>query len=283
MLKPAILRTLLVLGGAAILNLANVSIATAAEVMRLSTTTSTENSGLLGKLLPAFEKETGIHVQVIAVGSGKALELGRNGDVDAVLVHVRDAEERFVAEGYGVKRYDVMFNDFLIIGPASDPAKIQGGKDALAAMRKIATSGARFVSRGDESGTHQKEKTYWKEIGTMPTGRAYVSAGQGMGKVIAMAAELNAYTLTDRATFASFASKDDLKVMVEGDPKLFNPYSVIAVNPKRHPHVHYKEAQRFVEWMTGARGQQSIAEFRSGGQQLFFPSAGGTTMVGQGQ
>ena len=260
---------------AAVLSSCLLAPASAAErELRMSTTTSTENSGLLEHILPQFEKASGIHVSVIAVGSGKALALGRSGDVDVMLVHAPDAEKKLVAEGYGVERRGVMYNDFVIVGPKRDPAGIRGGKDVLEAMERIAASGkARFVSRGDNSGTEMMEQSYWKSIGRKPEGASYVSAGQGMGKVLAMASEMGAYTLSDRATWVSFGDKGDLEILVEGDPKLFNPYAVIAVNPDRHPHVNAKGAMQFIEWLTSTEGQTAIASFRVKGEQLFVPSA----------
>ncbi|TFW30225.1 extracellular solute-binding protein [Massilia arenosa] len=243
------------------------------QAIRLSTTTSTENSGLLAYLLPIFEAKTGTKVNVISVGTGKALELARNGDVDVTLVHARAAEDKFVAEGWGVDRKDVMYNDFVIAGPSSDPAKIGGGKDVLAAFRKLAASDAKFISRGDNSGTDIMEKGYWKAIGTQPTGPRYVSAGLGMGEVLNMAAEMNAYTLTDRATYATYKAKTGLAIAVEGDPKMYNPYGIIAVNPAKHTGVNYKGAKLLIDWITSPEGQQKIAAFRPQGQQLFFPSA----------
>ncbi|MFC7515566.1 substrate-binding domain-containing protein [Herbaspirillum sp. GCM10030257] len=246
----------------------------AQQVVRLSTTTSTENSGLLKFLLPAFEQKSGLKVQVISVGTGKALELAKNGDVDVTLVHARPSEDKFVAEGHGFNRRDVMYNDFILVGPTSDPAGIKGMRDVHAALRKIVSSGARFISRGDNSGTDQMEKAYWKEIGARPTGSAYVSAGLGMGEVLTMAAELQAYTLTDRATYVAYRAKTGLAINVEGDRKMFNPYGIIAVNPARHKDANYKGAMQLIEWMTSEAGQQRIAEFRLDGQQLFFPAAG---------
>jgi tungstate transport system substrate-binding protein len=246
----------------------------AQQVLKLSTTTSTENSGLLKFLLPAFEQKSGLKVQVISVGTGKALELAKNGDVDVTLVHARPSEDKFVAEGHGVNRRDVMYNDFILVGPMSDPAGIKGMRDVHAALKKIVSSGARFISRGDNSGTDQMEKTYWKAIGTKPSGGAYVSAGLGMGEVLNMAAELQAYTLTDRATYVAYRARTGLAIEVEGDPKMFNPYGIIAVNPARHKDVNYKGAMQLIEWMTSDAGQQRIADFRVEGQQLFFPSAG---------
>jgi tungstate transport system substrate-binding protein len=243
------------------------------KILKMSTTTSTDNSGLLNYLLPAFEKESGLKVQVIAVGTGKALELAKNGDVDVTLVHARPAEDKFVAAGYGVNRRDVMYNDFIIVGPVSDPAGIKGMKDVLAALKKIVDAKAKFISRGDNSGTDQMEKAYWKEIGIKPAGSAYISAGLGMGEVLTMAAELNAYTLTDRATYVAYRAKTGLAIDVEGDPKMFNPYGIIAVNPARHKDINYKGAMQLIDWITSDAGQKRIADFRIDGQQLFFPSA----------
>jgi tungstate transport system substrate-binding protein len=257
-----------------ILALAVAANASAAEpAIRLSTTTSTENSGLLAHLLPAFEAKAGLRVHVISVGTGKALELAKNGDVDVTLVHARAAEDKFVADGHGVDRRDVMYNDFIVVGPASDPAKVSGGRDVIAAFGKIAGSSARFISRGDNSGTDLMEKSYWKAAGTVPSGARYVSAGLGMGEVLNMAAELQAYTLTDRATYGAYKAKTGLAVLVEGDPKMFNPYGIIAVNPARHPGINYKGALQLVQWITSPEGQARIASFRPAGQQLFFPAA----------
>ncbi|HYE40910.1 MAG TPA: substrate-binding domain-containing protein [Ramlibacter sp.] len=243
------------------------------NVLRLSTTTSTENSGLLAAVLPVFESKHGIKVHVIAVGSGKALELAKNGDVDVTLVHARAAEDKFVAEGHGVDRRDVMYNDFVVAGPVGDPARIAGGKDVLAAFRKIAAADMRFVSRGDNSGTHMMEMGYWKAAGAMPEGVRYVSAGLGMGEVLSMAAEMQAYTLADRATYATYKARTGLAIMVEGDPKMYNPYGIIAVNPRKHNGVNYAGAKKLIEWITSPEGQAKIAAFKPQGQQLFFPSA----------
>lgn len=247
----------------------------AQNVIKLSTTTSTENSGLLKFLLPAFEAKANSKVNVISVGTGKALELARNGDVDVTLVHARPSEDKFVAEGHGVNRRDVMYNDFIIVGPVHDPAGVKGGKDVIVAMKKIAASKVKFISRGDNSGTDQMERNYWKEAGTRPEGNAYVSAGLGMGEVLNMAAELQGYTLTDRATYGAYKAKTGLAALVEGDPKMFNPYGIIAVNPAKHPGINYKGAMQLVEWITSDEGQKKIAEFKVDGQQLFFPSAKG--------
>jgi tungstate transport system substrate-binding protein len=247
--------------------------ALAQEVIKLSTTTSTENSGLLQYLLPVFEAKTNTKVHVISVGTGKALEMAKNGDVDVTLVHARPSEDKFVAEGHGVNRRDVMYNDFIIVGPVSDPAGVKGSRDVLKAMKKITDSRAKFISRGDNSGTDQMEKAYWKEIGAKPEGSAYVSAGLGMGEVLNMASEMQAYTLTDRATYGAYRAKTGLVVAVEGDPKMFNPYGIIAVNPARHKSVNYKGAMQLIDWITSEEGQQKIAGFKVDGQQLFFASA----------
>jgi tungstate transport system substrate-binding protein len=244
--------------------------ASAQQLIRLSTTTSTENSGLLAYLLPFFEAKTGARVNVISVGTGKALELAKNGDVDVTLVHARAAEDRFVAEGWGVDRRDVMYNDFLIAGPASDPAGLAGGRNVLAAFKRIIDSKAKFISRGDNSGTDMMEKAYWKAIGAQPAGASYVSAGLGMGEVLNMAAELQAYTLTDRATYSTYQARTGLMIAVEGDRKMFNPYGIIAVNPARHPDINYRGASLLAEWITSPEAQQRIAAFRPAGQQLFF-------------
>jgi len=245
----------------------------AQQVIRLSTTTSTENSGLLAYLLPAFEQKTGTKVHVISVGTGKALELSKNGDVDVTLVHARQAEDKFVAEGWGVDRRDVMYNDFIVVGPVADPARIKGGKDVLIAFRKLADSPAKFISRGDNSGTDTMEKAYWKQAGTQPAGSQYLSAGLGMGEVLTMAGEMQAYTLTDRATYGAYRVKTALEVMVEGDAKMFNPYGIIATTPARHPGVNYTGAKQLIDWITSPEGQARIAAFKPAGQQLFFPSA----------
>lgn len=245
----------------------------AQDVIKLSTTTSTVNSGLLNFLLPCFEAKTNSKVHVISVGTGKALRLAQNGDVDVTLVHARPSEDKFVAAGHGVNRRDVMFNDFVIVGPDSDPAGIKGTSDVIAAMTKIAKSKARFVSRGDNSGTEKKEQRYWKKAGVKPTGKSYIAAGRGMGEVLTMAAEMQAYTLSDRATYGAYRAKTGLNIMTEGDKKMFNPYGIIAVNPANHPSVNYKGAMKLIKWITSKEGQAKIAEFKVEGKQLFFPSA----------
>jgi tungstate transport system substrate-binding protein len=246
--------------------------------LKMATTTSTENSGLLKYLLPRFEQKTGINVKVIAVGSGKAMKMGEMGDVDVLLVHARKMEDEFVAAGYGVNRRDVMYNDFIVVGPASDPAGLKGGKDVIAGFRKLAGSGSKFISRGDNSGTDVMEKDYWKQAGIEPKGQAwYVSAGLGMGEVLNMAAQLPGYTLSDRATYGAYRAKTGLAIVVEGDPKMFNPYGVIAVNPAKHPGTNYQDAMKFVEWITSPDGQTAIAGYKVEGEQLFFPDYKATT------
>jgi tungstate transport system substrate-binding protein len=247
--------------------------AQAAEDVRLATTTSTENSGLLKELLPKFEAKYRGKVRVVAVGTGAALKLGENCDADVLLVHARPLEDKFMAAGYGSVRKDIMYNDFIIVGPKADPAGVRGSKDVTAAMKKIAASGAKFVSRGDESGTHQMEKAYWKAVGTQPQGAAYVSAGQGMGQVLTMAGELQGYTLSDRATYAAYKDKTGLEILVEGDPRMFNPYGVIVVNPQKCPTVNNKGAVALADWMASPEGQKDIAAFKVNGQQMFFPDA----------
>ncbi|MDO9422120.1 MAG: substrate-binding domain-containing protein [Herminiimonas sp.] len=245
----------------------------AQQIIKLSTTTSTESSGLLPYILPDFEAKTNSKVHVISVGTGKALELAKNGDVDVTLVHARTLEDKFVAEGHGVDRRDVMYNDFIIVGPTSDPAGIKGSTDVLAAMKKIVDSKAKFISRGDNSGTDVMEKKYWKEVGSQPQGSAYVSAGLGMGEVLTMAAELQAYTLSDRATYGAYRAKTGLIVAVQGDKKMFNPYGVIATNPAKYPSINYKGAKQLIDYLTSAEGQKKIASYKIEGEQLFFPSA----------
>lgn len=242
-------------------------------MLRLATTTSTENSGLLRAILPRFEAASGLKVQVISVGTGKAMKLGENGDVDVLLVHSRPDEDRFVAQGFGVDRRDVMHNDFVVVGPKADPARIAGMRDVIAALRRLLEARAVFVSRGDDSGTDKMEKSYWESVGRRPEGRQYLSAGQGMGEVLTMAANLEAYTLSDRATYGAYRNRIGLEILVEGDRRLFNPYGVIAVNPARYKDVNYRGATQFIEWLTGPDGRRAIADFRVGGEQLFFPSS----------
>jgi tungstate transport system substrate-binding protein len=241
-------------------------------VLRLATTTSTENSGLLKEILPRFEAHSGLKVQVISVGTGKAMKLGENGDVDVLLVHSRPDEDRFVAQGFGVNRRDVMYNDFIVVGPKEDPARVRGMKDVVAAFRRILETRSTFVSRGDDSGTDKMEKSYWSEVGRRPEGRQYLSAGQGMGEVLTMAGHLGAYALSDRATYGAYGPRVGLELLVAGDARMFNPYGVIAVNPARYPGVNHKGAAQFIEWITGPEGRRAIAEFRVHAEQLFFPT-----------
>ncbi|MBI4517952.1 MAG: substrate-binding domain-containing protein [Deltaproteobacteria bacterium] len=241
--------------------------------LRLSTTTSTENSGLLAAILPAFEQRFHLKVDVIAVGSGKALKLAENGDVDVVLSHAPELEETFVKGGFGVNRRDVMYNDFVIIGPPNDPATLRGSASAADAFKKLTAAHAIFISRGDESGTHQKEKELWQAAGLAPDGDWYVSAGQGMGPVLLMADERRAYTLADRGTYLTYKQKGELAIVFQGDSALFNPYTVIAVNPARHPDAKYVEAMQLIGWLTSPAGQKLIGEFTQGGEKLFHPTA----------
>ena len=241
--------------------------------LRLSTTTSTDQSGLLQVVLPPFEQRFHLKVDVLAVGSGKALKLAENGDVDVVLSHAPELEDAFVRAGFGVNRRDVMYNDFVVVGPPDDPAGLRGTVDAAGAFTKLAASGATFISRGDESGTHQKEKELWQRAGVVPAGPWYVSAGQGMGEVLLMANERRAYTLTDRATFVVYKQRGDLAIVTQGDPLLRNPYTVTAVNPARHPHAKYVAAMQLIAWLTSPEGQALIGGFAPQGDVLFHPVA----------
>lgn len=244
------------------------------RVLRLATTTSTENSGLLGELLPAFEGKSGYKVHVIAVGTGKALRMGQDGDVDVVMVHAPAAEQKFVDAGFGVNRRELMYNDFLIIGPKNDPAGLRGVPDATHALARLAEHKAVFVSRGDESGTHVKERELWSAAGVRPDGRWYRAAGQGMEQVLLMAEELEGYALADRGTWLAIKDKlPSLAPIVEGDPRLFNPYGVIAVNPERYPDVNYEGAMALIAWLISVEGQSRIARFEIKGEPLFVPVA----------
>lgn len=243
----------------------------------LQSTTSTANSGLYDHLLPKFSEKTGITVNVVAVGTGQAIKNAQNGDGDVLLVHAKPAEERFVADGFGVKRFDVMYNDFIIVGPASDPAGIAGKSDVATALKAIAESQAVFTSRGDDSGTHKKEKALWTAAGVDPSeasGTWYRETGSGMGATLNAAVGMDAYALTDRGTWIAFKNKGDFKILVEGDEALFNQYGVILVNPEKHAHVKAEEGQAFIDWILSAEGQQAIAAYKLDGQQLFFPNAG---------
>lgn len=239
--------------------------------LRLATTTSTDNSGLLAVLHPAFEEKHHIKVDVIAVGTGKALRLGKNGDVDVVMVHAPGAEKAFIAGGYGVERLSVMHNDFVVLGPAADPADVKSAPTLNHALQRIANSGAVFVSRGDDSGTHKKEKSLWEAAAVETQGNWYLAAGQGMGAVLLMSSNKAAYTLTDRGTYLAYKNKIDLGIAYEGAPNLFNPYHVILVNPKKHPHVKVDLGQRYIDFIRSAEGQAIIANFKVAGEQLFHP------------
>ena len=238
--------------------------------LKLATTTSTENSGLLEYLLPEFESDTNIKIDVVAVGTGKAIKLGENGDVDVILVHARDAEDKFIADGFGINRRDVMHNDFVIIGAKNDVAKISEIKNVSKVFQQIAISKADFISRGDDSGTHKKEKKLWKNAKILPTGKWHKEIGQGMGATINMANELGAYTITDRGTFIAMQNKITLKILFEGDDNLFNPYGVIAVNPQKHPNINYKSAMKFIDWITSEKAKKMINNFQKNSTQLFY-------------
>ena len=239
----------------------------------MATTTSTENSGLLETIVPPFEKTFNLTVDVIAVGTGKAMKLGETGDVDVLLVHDPIDEEKFIARGYGVNRRAVMHNDFILVGPASDPAGCKGIKNIAEAFSRIAQTNASFVSRGDDSGTHRKEQEIWEKAGIIPRGRWYLEAGQGMGAVLQMAHDKMAYTLADRGTYVAYKSKIDSLSISEGDPLLYNPYGVIAVNPARHPQVKYIKAMTFIGWLTSPECQKLISNFKKEGEVLFYPDA----------
>ena len=241
----------------------------------VSSTTSTEQSGLFGYLLPIFEKKAGIQVKVVAVGTGQALDIGRRGDADVVFVHDKPAEEKFVEEGYSTKRNEVMYNDFVLIGPKADPAKIGGGKDIQAALQKISSTQTPFISRGDKSGTHAAELRYWKGAGVevSPSSSWYKETGSGMGPALNTASAMNGYILSDRATWLTFKNRGDLVILVQGDPKLFNQYGVMLVNPVKYPQVKKAEGQALIDWLISKDGQDTIAGYKVGGEQLFFPNA----------
>jgi tungstate transport system substrate-binding protein len=241
----------------------------------VQSTTSTEQSGLFGHILPLFEERTGIDVRVVAVGTGQAIKNARNGDGDVLFVHSKPDEEKFVADGFGVKRFDVMYNDFVIVGPKSDPAGVAGMSDAAAALKKIAEAKAPFASRGDDSGTHKAELKLWQAASVDPeaaSGTWYRETGSGMGPTLNTAAGMGAYALTDRGTWLSFQNPGDLEIAVEGDAKLFNQYGVMLVNPEKHPNVKAELGQEFVDWIVSPEGQQAIASYKINGQQLFFPN-----------
>jgi tungstate transport system substrate-binding protein len=257
--------------------LAAAGLATAQDkFITVASTTSTEQSGLFGYLLPAYEKKTGVKVHVVALGTGQALDVARRGDADVVFVHAKPAEEKFLAEGEGVKRYPVMYNDFVLIGPKSDPAKIGGGKDILAAFKKLEAAHAPFVSRGDRSGTHMAELALWKAADIdldKVKGPWYRDTGQGMGPALNTAASMGAYILADRGTWLAFKNRADLTILVEGDKRLFNQYGVMLVNPAKHPNVKKELGQQFIDWLISAEGQKTIAEYKINGEQLFYPNA----------
>lgn len=246
---------------------------TSSLTIRMATTTSTENSGLLSYLVPQFEKQSGYNVHIIAAGTGKALRMGRDGDVDVVLVHAPEAEEKFVTNGYGVKRYPVMYNDFIVVGPRGDPAGLKQEKTIQGAFQRLTNSGQLFVSRGDDSGTNKKELSIWRSLAIAPDSKNYREAGQGMGKVLQISGELNAYTLTDRGTWLAYQHKLPLEIVFEGDRLLFNPYGIIAVNPKKHPDTNHAGALALIDWITSPTGQQLVSAYRLRGKQLFKPLA----------
>jgi tungstate transport system substrate-binding protein len=269
-----IVRALILLG------LAAVSFPAAAQnkFIVVQSTTSTENSGLLAYILPIFTKKTGIEVRIVAVGTGQAIKNAQNGDGDVLFVHAKPDEEKFVAEGWGVKRFDVMYNDFVLAGPPNDPAAIAGSKDIVAAFKKIAAAKAPFVSRGDDSGTHKAELALWKNAGIdvkAASGSWYREAGQGMGATINTAVGMGAYVYTDRATWSAFKNRQNFKIVVEGDHALFNQYGVTLVNPAKHPRVKAAEGQQFIDWLLSREGQDAIASFKINGEQQFFPNGDG--------
>ena len=246
------------------------------RTITVASTTSTEQSGLFGYLLPRFTSASGIGVKVVAVGTGQALDLGRRGDADVVFVHDKVAEEKFLAEGFGVKRFDVMYNDFVVVGPKADPARIAGGKDVAEALRKIAETKANFVSRGDRSGTHEAELRLWKVAGVdlaASKGEWYREIGQGMGAALNMASSANAYLISDRGTWLAFKNRGELAILTEGDRRLFNQYGVMLVNPAKHSGVKAKDGQVFIDWLISTAGQAVIADYKVGGEQLFFTNA----------
>ena len=252
------------------------------QALVMASTTSTEQSGLFAHLLPVFKKATGVDVKVVALGTGQALDMGRRGDADVLFVHDQAAEEKIVADGFAIKRFPVMYNDFVLVGPSGDPARARG-RDIVEALKTLSSGGAAFISRGDKSGTHAAELRYWKLAGLDggvggsgggPKGTGYRECGCGMGAALNIASSSNAYALTDRGTWLSFKNRGDLAVLAQGDTRLFNQYGVMAVNPARHPHVKVADAQKFIDWVTSSPGQASIASYKIGGEQLFFPNAG---------
>ena len=269
--KHLLLSTVVAIAQAATLFVAN-GVASAQSIV-MASTTSTEQSGLFGHLLPAFKQATSIEIKVVALGTGQALDMGRRGDADVLFVHDQAAEEKLVADGFAVKRYPVMYNDFVLIGPKADPAGVSG-KDIVQALKKLAAGNGPFISRGDKSGTHAAELRYWKAAGAAESkGSGYKECGCGMGPALNMASGTGAYVLADRGTWLSFKNRGDLVVLVEGDTRLFNQYGVMVVNPAKHPHVKAAEAQKFVDWVVSPSGQGVIASYKIGGEQLFFPNA----------
>ena len=247
----------------------------------VASTTSTQDSGLFGHILPLFKAKTGVDVKVISQGTGQAIDTGRRGDADVLFVHAKPQEEKFVADGFGVKRFEVMYNDFVLIGPKSDPAGIKGGKDIVAALKTIGAKGTPFVSRGDKSGTHAAELALWKLADLDPAGSKpswYREIGQGMGAALNTASAMAAYVLADRGTWLSFKNRDAIEIGVEGDKRLFNQYGIVLVNPAKHPHVKTELGQAFIDWVIGAEGQNAIRSYKIGGEQLFFPNAGNASM-----
>ena len=242
----------------------------------VASTTSTENSGLYSFVLPRFSEQTGIEVRVVAVGTGQALHIAQNGDADVLLVHHRPSEDQFISQGYGVTRYDLMYNDYILVGPRDDPASVLSAANVIGAVQRIATNKSLFISRGDDSGTHKKELELWNQSGidTTKVGNGwYQETGRGMGGTLNMASALDAYTLTDRATWLKFGNKGRLDILFQSDPPLFNPYGIILVNPEKHPHIKTRDGQTFIEWMLSEAGQTLIADYRILGQQAFFPTA----------
>ena len=255
------------------LALGALSVQSMAQSIVMSSTTSTEQSGLFGHLLPEFKKASGIDIKVVALGTGQALDMARRGDADVVFVHDLPAEEKFVAEGFGIKRFPVMYNDFVVVGPQADPANVKGN-DIVAALKKISSSNAAFISRGDKSGTHAAELRFWGQASMADKkGGGYKECGCGMGPALNMGASTGAYVLTDRGTWLNFKNRADLKILVEGDAKLFNQYGVMVVNPAKHPHVKQADAQKFVDWVISSNGQAAIAAYKIGGESVFFPNA----------
>lgn len=244
-----------------------------AQNLVMASTTSTEQSGLFQHLLPEFKKSTGVDVKVVALGTGQALDMGRRGDADILFVHDQVAEEKFVADGFGIKRLPVMYNDFVLIGPANDPAKV-AGKEIMNALKNLSAANASFISRGDKSGTHAAELRYWKNANLENKGTGYKECGCGMGPALNIASSTDSYVLADRGTWLSFKNRGSMKILVEGDSRLFNQYGVIAVNPAKHPHVKVDVAQKFIDWVISPIGQSAIASYKIGGEQLFFPNAG---------